>query len=105
MGRVFARLPKLPLEQANDLVVTEVFGRLDAQVRLPGLVEIINPWRSEVAEIPFNAFSSRKKADQVAGRLVVRWIPDPNPATKAARSHCLTRGATTPSSPAPSTPT
>ena len=35
--------------------------------------------RAEVAEIPFTAFSSRKKADQVPGRLVVRRIPDINP--------------------------
>ena len=35
--------------------------------------------RAEVAEISFTAFSSRKKADQVPGRLVVRRIPDLNP--------------------------
>ena len=34
--------------------------------------------RAEVAEVPFTAFSSRKKADQVPGRLVVRRIPDLN---------------------------
>jgi len=35
--------------------------------------------RAEVAEIPFTAFGSRKKAEQIAGRLVVRRIPDLNP--------------------------
>ncbi|MDN4465773.1 IS1380 family transposase [Microbacterium aurantiacum] len=35
--------------------------------------------RAEVAEIPFAAFRSRKKAEQVTGRLVVRRIPDLNP--------------------------
>ena len=37
-------------------------------------------WISEaqVAEIPFTAFSSRKAAEQVPGRLVVRRIPDVN---------------------------
>jgi len=34
--------------------------------------------RAEVAEVPFTALGSRKKADQVAGRLVVRRIPDLN---------------------------
>src|SRR4051794_6645031 len=34
--------------------------------------------RAEVAEIPFVAFGSRKKAEQVPGRLVVRRIPDLN---------------------------
>ncbi len=35
--------------------------------------------RAEVAEIPFTAFASKKKTDQVSGRLVVRRIPDLNP--------------------------
>jgi len=34
--------------------------------------------RAEVAEIPFTAFGSKKKADRVVGRLVVRRIPDLN---------------------------
>jgi hypothetical protein len=34
--------------------------------------------RAEVAEVPFTAFSSRKQAEQVPGRLVVRRIPDLN---------------------------
>lgn len=37
--------------------------------------------RAEVAEVPFTAFSSRKKAEQIPGRLVVRRIPDLNPGT------------------------
>jgi hypothetical protein len=36
--------------------------------------------RAEVAEIGFTAFSSRKAAEQVEGRLVVRRIPDLRPA-------------------------
>ncbi|PVG80590.1 IS1380 family transposase [Nocardioides gansuensis] len=36
--------------------------------------------RAEVAEIPFTAFTSRTQAEQVTGRLVVRRIPDLNPA-------------------------
>ncbi len=35
--------------------------------------------RAEVAEVPFTAFTSKRKADQVPGRLVVRRIPDLNP--------------------------
>jgi hypothetical protein len=38
--------------------------------------------RAEVAEIPFTAFTSKKKAEQVPGRLVVRRIPDLNPGAK-----------------------
>jgi len=35
--------------------------------------------KAEVAEVAFTAFRSRKKAEQVPGRLVVRRIPDLNP--------------------------
>ncbi|RYB88239.1 IS1380 family transposase [Nocardioides glacieisoli] len=38
--------------------------------------------RAEVAEIPFTAFTSKKKAEHVTGRLVVRRIPDLNPSAK-----------------------
>jgi Transposase DDE domain group 1 len=34
--------------------------------------------RAEVAEVPFTAFGSRNRAEQIAGRLVVRRIPDLN---------------------------
>jgi len=34
---------------------------------------------AEVAEIPFTAFTSRRKALQVPGRLIIRRIPDLNP--------------------------
>jgi hypothetical protein len=35
--------------------------------------------KAELAEVPFTAFTSKKKADQITGRLVVRRIPDLNP--------------------------
>jgi hypothetical protein len=41
--------------------------------------------RAEVAETPFTAFTSRKKVEQVTGRLVVRRIPDLNPCGKEAQ--------------------
>ncbi len=41
--------------------------------------------RAEVAEIEFTAFSSRKAAEQVTGRLVVRRIPDLNPEKSAGQ--------------------
>ena len=37
--------------------------------------------RAEVAETPFTAFTSKKATEQVQGRLVVRRIPDLNPAS------------------------
>jgi hypothetical protein len=46
--------------------------------------ETTSKWvsRAEVAEIGFTAFTSKKKAEQVGGRLVVRRIPDLNPGAK-----------------------
>jgi hypothetical protein len=35
--------------------------------------------KAQVAEIPFTAFTSKKKADQVPGRLIVGRIPELNP--------------------------
>jgi len=42
--------------------------------------EQTNTWvsRAEVAEVPFTAFTSKKKSEHVPGRLVVRRIPDLN---------------------------
>ena len=46
--------------------------------------ETTSTWvsRAEVAEIEFTAFTSKKQAEQVTGRLVVRRIPDLNPGAK-----------------------
>ncbi|RBY78831.1 IS1380 family transposase [Blastococcus sp. TF02A-26] len=43
--------------------------------------ETTGAWIStaQVAEIPFTAFTSKKKADQITGRLIVRRIPELNP--------------------------
>jgi hypothetical protein len=35
--------------------------------------------KAQVAEVPFTAFTSHKKADQIPGRLIVRRIPELNP--------------------------
>lgn len=37
---------------------------------------------AEVAEISYTAFASRKKADRVSARLIVRRVPDANPANQ-----------------------
>src|SRR3954452_24767126 len=37
--------------------------------------------RAQVAEVPFTAFTSKKKAEQIPGRLIVRRIPELNPKT------------------------
>jgi UDP:flavonoid glycosyltransferase YjiC (YdhE family) len=45
---VYNRLPSLPREEANRVVVAEVFGRLDAQASLPTLLTVIREWRPDV---------------------------------------------------------
>src|SRR5699024_6219749 len=39
--------------------------------------------KAEVAEIPFTAFSSKKEAEQVTGRLIVRRVPELNEKKRA----------------------
>lgn len=48
MERVFERLPGLPMDEANALIVAEVFGRLDAQSALPGVLEVLDDWRPDL---------------------------------------------------------
>jgi hypothetical protein len=48
IGPVMARLPTLPFEEADETVVREVFGRIDAQAALPALLETIETWRPHV---------------------------------------------------------
>lgn len=48
MGAVFARLPTLSTDEANRLVVGEIFGRLDAQAALPAMLELVGQWRPDV---------------------------------------------------------
>ncbi len=46
--------------------------------------------KAEVAEVPFTAFTSKKRDEQVAGRLVVRRIPDLNPKTDQGQDALFT---------------
>ena len=46
--------------------------------------------KAEVAEVPFTAFTSKTTSEQVAGRLVVRRIPDLNPKTNHGQDTLFT---------------
>lgn len=48
MGPVFAGLAGVSREEANAIVVGEVFGRLDAQAALPGLSATVGSWEPDV---------------------------------------------------------
>ena len=48
IGPVMASLPNMSFEEADDVVVREVFGRIDAQAALPALLETVERWRPHV---------------------------------------------------------
>jgi UDP:flavonoid glycosyltransferase YjiC (YdhE family) len=48
LGAVFGRIPTLSMQQADDLVVSEVFGRLDRDAALPGVRAVLDDWRPHV---------------------------------------------------------
>jgi UDP:flavonoid glycosyltransferase YjiC (YdhE family) len=48
IGPIMARLPTLAFEEADDLVIREVFARVDAQAGLPAVMETVERWRPDV---------------------------------------------------------
>lgn len=48
IGPIMARLPTLAFDEADELVVREVFARIDAQAGLPSLIETVERWRPDV---------------------------------------------------------
>ena len=47
-GPVLARAPALAFEDADELIIRDVFGRMDAQAALPGLLATMERWRPDV---------------------------------------------------------
>jgi len=48
VGPVMASLPGLGFVEADELVVREVFARIDAQAGLPSVIETVERWRPDV---------------------------------------------------------
>ena len=48
LGAVFGRIPALSMQEADDLVIQEVFGRLDRDAALPGMRSALDSWRPDV---------------------------------------------------------
>jgi UDP:flavonoid glycosyltransferase YjiC (YdhE family) len=48
IGPVMGSLPSLPFDEADAVVIREVFGRIDAQAALPGVAASIATWRPDV---------------------------------------------------------
>jgi glycosyltransferase len=48
LGAVFGSLPGLSFDEANEVVIREVFGRLDAGAALPELERAVRDWRPDL---------------------------------------------------------
>jgi hypothetical protein len=48
LGAVFGRIPALSMREADDLVIAEVFGRLDRDAALPGMRALLDRWQPDV---------------------------------------------------------
>jgi len=48
IGPIMASLPTLPFEEADDVVIREVFARVDAQAGLPAVMDTVDHWRPDV---------------------------------------------------------
>jgi UDP:flavonoid glycosyltransferase YjiC (YdhE family) len=48
IGPVMGSLPSLTLDEADDVVIREVFARIDAQAALPAAIETLERWRPDL---------------------------------------------------------
>jgi hypothetical protein len=48
IGPIMAGLPSMSVQEADEVVLREVFGRVDAQAALPSLIETMERWRPHV---------------------------------------------------------
>lgn len=48
IGPIMARLPTLPFEEADEVVIREIFARIDAQAGLPAVIDTVDRWRPDV---------------------------------------------------------
>lgn len=81
IGPVMAALPDMGFQEANDVVVREVFGRIDAQAALPALLETVERWRPDVvlresAELASLAVAERFRVPHVHVCVGMREVAD-----------------------------
>ncbi len=65
MGAVFGRLPSMTPEEANATVMSDVFGRLDAQAALPRVTATFDSWKPDIVlrePCEFGAWAAAEKA-------------------------------------------
>jgi UDP:flavonoid glycosyltransferase YjiC (YdhE family) len=66
LDRVFGRVPSLPPEEQNRLVLREVFGRIHTTAHLPGILAAVEQWRPELVLRELNEYASAIAAERAA---------------------------------------
>jgi UDP:flavonoid glycosyltransferase YjiC (YdhE family) len=63
LGPVWARVPELPPEEANEVVVGEIFGRLNTTAALPRLLDAFEEWQPDAVLRDPNEYGSALAAE------------------------------------------
>jgi glycosyltransferase len=63
-GQIFGKIAQLSFEEANRVIVAELYGRLDAQAALPAVTKIINDWQPDLVVREPCEFASMVAADR-----------------------------------------
>jgi UDP:flavonoid glycosyltransferase YjiC (YdhE family) len=63
LGVVWGRVPELPPEEANEVVIGEIFGRLNSTASLPGLRAACEEWRPDAVVRDPNEYGSAVAAE------------------------------------------
>jgi len=64
LGAVWGRVPELPPEEANEVVVGEIFGRLNTTAHLPRMRAAFEEWRPDVVLRDPNEYSGALVAER-----------------------------------------
>jgi UDP:flavonoid glycosyltransferase YjiC (YdhE family) len=63
LGEIWARVPELPPDEANEVVVGEIFGRLNGTAALPKLKAALEEWRPDLVLRDPNEYGSALAAE------------------------------------------
>jgi UDP:flavonoid glycosyltransferase YjiC (YdhE family) len=64
LGGIWARVPELPPEEANVVVVRDIFGSLNTSAAVPGMRAAVEEWRPDVVLRDPNEYSGALAAEQ-----------------------------------------
>jgi UDP:flavonoid glycosyltransferase YjiC (YdhE family) len=64
LAAVFETLPRLSLEEANTVVMRDVFAGIDARAALPGMAAVVRDWRPDLVLRETAEFASYVVAEQ-----------------------------------------